>query len=48
MQNLTGLKSLLRLNADGIGDDEDLATLLSRYCFPLFLSPDRATGVAAD
>ncbi|KAH0613597.1 uncharacterized protein H6S33_005483 [Morchella sextelata] len=29
VQNLTGLKSLLRLNADGIGDDEDLATLLS-------------------
>lgn len=29
-EHLTGLKSLLRLNADGIGDDEDLATQLTR------------------
>lgn len=36
-EHLTGLKSLLRLNADGVGDDDDLTIQLNRYLF-VFLS----------
>lgn len=55
-EHLTGLKSLLRLNADGIGDDEDLATQLNRSVFAFIpfteaavadLGPNR-TRVALD
>lgn len=33
-EHLTGLKSLLRLNADGVGDNDDLTIQLNRYLFP--------------
>lgn len=35
-EHLTGLKSLLRLNADGVGDDDDLTIQLNRYIFVLY------------
>jgi hypothetical protein len=31
---ITGLKSLLRLSSDGIGDDDDLVVHLTRYSSP--------------
>lgn len=31
VSEITGLKSLLRLNADGVGDDDDLVAQLTRY-----------------